>query len=79
MVDAGEPVLQRHVVGETVRVTANRKGFTLRSTDLRATNGTFVVCDRAGRIRPKALIVSYTGRPRVADARRGGEPYACAD
>lgn len=79
MVDAGEHILQRHAVGETVQITANRKGFTLRSTVLRATNGTFVVCDRAGRILPRALVVSYTGRPRVATEKRGGKPYACAD
>lgn len=78
-VDDTEPVLQRHVVGETVRITANRRGFTLRSTDLRATNGTFVICDRAGRVRPRALVVSYTGRPRVTASKRNKDPYACAD
>ncbi|MDJ0698254.1 MAG: GspH/FimT family pseudopilin [Woeseiaceae bacterium] len=78
-VDDGEPVLTQHTVDRAVRVTANRRGFTLRATVKRATNGTFVVCDRAGRIRPKALVVSYTGRPRVASKQRSGEPYACAD
>ncbi len=78
-VDDGEPVLTRRTVDSAVRVTANRRGFTLRATVKRATNGTFVVCDRVGRIRPKALVVSYTGRPRVASKKRSGEPYACAD
>lgn len=78
-VDAGEPVLWRHVVDPAVRITANRAAFTLRSTVKRATNGTIVVCDHAGRIAPKALVVSYTGRPRVAARTRSGEPYACAD
>lgn len=79
MIDAGEPVLWRHAVGETVQISANRRGFTLRSTVLRATNGTFVVCDRAGRVRPRALVISYTGRPRVAEQKRNKEPYACTD
>ena len=79
MVDAGEPVLQRHVVEQTVRISANRRGFTLRSTVLRATNGTFVFCDRTDRVRPRALVVSYTGRPRVAEQKRNGKPYVCAD
>lgn len=78
-IDAGEPLLQRHLVASNVIVRANRRGFTLRSTYLRATNGTFVVCDAAGRIAAKALVVSYTGRPRVALATPGGKRYSCAD
>ena len=78
-VDAGEFVLRTHSVSHEVQIDANRRGFTLRSTFLRATNGTFVVCDRQDRIPPKGLIVSYTGRPRVAFERPDGTPYACAD
>ena len=48
-------------------------------TQLRATNGTFVVCDEAGRVPPRALVVSYTGRPRVAMETPRGEPYSCPD
>ena len=76
-IDAGEPLLQVHTVGENTRITANRRGFTLRATQKRATNGTIVVCDEARRIPAKALVVSYTGRPRVAtrdDARRALQP-----
>ena len=78
-VDPGETVLRAHRVPETVRIRANRRGFTLRATFLRATNGTFVVCDADNRVPPKGLIVSYTGRPRVAMERPGGQPYSCAD
>ena len=78
-VDDGEPVLYRHQASETVKITANRRGFTLRATFKRATNGTLVVCDRAGRIPPKALVISYTGRPRVARKTTRGEPYSCAE
>jgi type IV fimbrial biogenesis protein FimT len=77
--DPGEPLLQAHTVAESVRITANRKGFTLRATVKRATNGTFVVCDVAGRTAPRALVVSYTGRPRVAVRTTRGEPYYCSD
>lgn len=79
VVDAGEPVLRRHRVDDQVTLVANRRSFTLRATYQRATNGTFVACDSAGRVPPKGLIVSYTGRPRVAFARPGGAPYSCAD
>lgn len=77
--DPGEPVLMHRRVNKDVRIEANRRGFTLRSTQLRATNGTLVVCDRTGRATTRALVVSYTGRPRVARQDRRGRPYACRD
>lgn len=78
-IDHGEPVLYGHLAGETVKIAANRRGFTLRATVKRATNGTIVVCDHADRIPPKALVISYTGRPRVALRSPRGVPYTCAD
>ncbi|MEO1247982.1 MAG: GspH/FimT family pseudopilin [Pseudomonadota bacterium] len=76
--DPGEPVILVHSGGQHVRIEANRHGFTSRGTRKRATNGTLVFCDVAGRIPARALVISYTGRPRVADTRRGGETYACS-
>lgn len=78
-VDPGETVIQAHGVTDSVRISANRSGFTLRATVKRATNGTLVVCDARRRVRPKALVVSYTGRPRVAFERPDGSAYSCAD
>ena len=43
------------------------------------TNGTLIFCDRAGRARPRALVISYTGRPRVAYEDTRGRPYRCPD
>jgi type IV fimbrial biogenesis protein FimT len=77
--DADASVVFAHRAGDGIRITANRRAFTLRATVRRATNGTIVVCDARGRIRPKALIISYTGRPRVALERRDGTPWSCAD
>ncbi len=77
-VDPDETVLSSHRV-ENFRIVANRSGFTLRATFQRATNGTFVLCDPQSRIPPLALVVSYTGRPRVARHTRNGELYSCAD
>lgn len=79
VIDSDEPLLQVHSNAPGVQVVANRKGFTLRATELRATNGTFVICDTAARIAPIALVVSYTGRPRVARHNRSRDPYSCAD
>jgi type IV fimbrial biogenesis protein FimT len=77
--DDDEVLLQHHQVSEASRITSNRKGFSLRSTQLRATNGTIVFCDRAGRAESRALVISYTGRPRVTRKNRAGKAYVCAD
>ena len=78
-VDDDEPILRVHEVAESMQIRANRRGFTLRAVFLRATNGTLVVCDVAARVPPRALVISYTGRPRVALKKPRGAPYSCAD
>jgi type IV fimbrial biogenesis protein FimT len=77
--NSGAVVIVAHRVQDGIRVTSNRRSFALRTTVRRATNGTIVVCDAQDRVRPRALIVSYTGRPRVALERRDGTPWSCAD
>ena len=77
--ETNEPVIKWLPVAAENRIVANRRSFSLRSVDLRATNGTLIFCDRAGRARPRALVVSYTGRPRVAYEDRRGRPYSCPD
>lgn len=73
-VDPGERVLD---VGEpfpTGTITGNRAHFIFRPFATRSTNGTLIFCDRRGANRSRAVIVSYTGRPRVA---RLEAPPAC--
>lgn len=62
--DTGERVLLAAALPPGLRLSANRASFTLRPFGQRATNGTLVLCDRRGRGR--AVIVSVTGRARVA-------------
>lgn len=76
--DDDEAILYYHAVEPGVVIVANRRGFTLRSTELRATNGTLVLCDAAGRAESRAVVVSYTGRPRVTRRDSAGRPYGCA-
>jgi hypothetical protein len=38
-----------------------------------------VFCDRRGAAAAKAVIVSYTGRPRVDRLAPDGKPLQCAD
>ena len=77
--DDDEAILNYHPVDENARIMSNRKTFTFRSTELRATNGTLVFCDRRGRATARALVISYTGRPRVTRKDRRGKPYPCPD
>jgi type IV fimbrial biogenesis protein FimT len=77
IVDAGEPVL--HVTQRQAlrSIASNRRAYIMRPFPLRATNGTVIFCDERGPSRARAVIVSYTGRPRVSGRAAGGQPLAC--
>ena len=75
--DQGEPILRQSRPNSGIRIKANRRSFSFRSTQLRATNGTLVFCDPAGRVPSRGLVISYTGRPRVDLKDRRGNPYKC--
>jgi type IV fimbrial biogenesis protein FimT len=77
--DSDEPLLQRFSGILHNQVVANRRSFSFRTTTLRATNGTFIFCDKVRRAAARALIVSYTGRPRVSRIDRSGNSYKCTD
>ena len=77
--DLDEALLYVHETSPALRLRANRRGFSLRSTDLRATNGTIRVCDLEQRVAARAVVISYTGRPRVAVTDSRGDPYDCLD
>ena len=76
-IDDGEPRLLAHRVSPTVNVVANRMSFAFHHFAKRSTNGTIVFCSAQGKSAPRAVVVSYTGRPRVARTRTDGRPYAC--
>lgn len=73
-----EKLLKYHKVADKVRIDANRGSFSFRSTHLRATNGTIRICDENRRAETRAVVISYTGRPRVAREDPRGRPYTCA-
>lgn len=77
--DADEPLIRQYPASSHNKVVANRRSFSFRTTALRATNGTFILCDKARRAKARALIVSYTGRPRVSLIDRFGKPRQCPD
>lgn len=76
-VDPEEPVLQ---VGPPFRngtIGANRTTFVFRPAGRRSVNGTLTLCDRRGPAGGRAIIVSYTGRPRTVSATTSDTAINC--
>jgi type IV fimbrial biogenesis protein FimT len=74
-----ELLLYFHAPAAGARIASNRPVFEFRPFRRRSTNGTVTFCDRRGVEAARAVIVSYTGRPRIAAAGPGGRPLACAE
>jgi type IV fimbrial biogenesis protein FimT len=75
-VDAGEPILQSESAFPLTAVLANRRAFVFRPWS-RSVNGTLTFCDRRGTARARAVVVSYTGRPRATSAASANGGLSC--
>lgn len=75
--DASEPLLSVHEGVPNVRLASNRTHYAFRGDLRRATNGRIVSCDAAGRASPRVLVVSFTGRARLAPAGTTTGTLAC--
>ena len=75
-VDAGEPILQSEPALPLSAVLANRRAFVFRPWS-RSVNGTLTFCDRRGTARARAVVVSYTGRPRATSAAKADGALSC--
>ena len=73
-----EPLLYAHQPVSEGTITGNRDVFEFRPLQRRSVNGTVTFCDRRGNAAARAVIVSYTGRPRVATVDPSGRPLVCA-
>jgi type IV fimbrial biogenesis protein FimT len=71
-----EPLLYVHEPELTGTIAGNRPYYEFRP-GRRSTNGTTVFCDRRGADAAKAVVVSYTGRPRVDTRDSNRRPLAC--
>lgn len=60
-----------------IRVIANRRAFSFRPFTLRDTNGTLEFCDQQGLVRARQVIISPTGRPRMAYGAIPKKPGSC--
>ena len=75
--DADEPHLYAYRPEMAGSITANRRLFEFRPFGRRSTNGTVTFCDRRGAGQARAVIVSFTGRPRVTRNGPGLRPLTC--
>ncbi|MEO8464310.1 MAG: GspH/FimT family pseudopilin [Gammaproteobacteria bacterium] len=73
-----EPLIYAHSPELDGSIVGNRPFFEFRPLLRRSTNGTVVFCDRRGTPAARAVIVSYTGRPRVDQVDPDGKPLVCA-
>ena len=76
-VDPGEAVLLHNTGTAAATLAGNRSAFVFRPFGKRATNGTLVYCDRRREAAARALVISYTGRPRVAAEGPAGRDLDC--
>jgi len=76
--DGSEPLLLQYfpVIQGTIR--SNRVSYVFRPYFRRSTNGTVTFCDSRGAEAARAVVISYTGRPRVAALGPGGRSLNCA-
>ncbi|MEO7385533.1 MAG: GspH/FimT family protein [Gammaproteobacteria bacterium] len=75
-VDPGEPILQAETRLPVDAILANRRAFIFRPWT-RSVNGTLTFCDRRGNPRARAVVVSYTGRPRASSASNANGALSC--
>jgi hypothetical protein len=75
--DPGEAVL---LVTESWRggtITSNRPSYSFRPYRQGVVNGTIVFCDPRGSDHARAIIISHTGRPRVAQRDASNRALRC--
>ena len=76
-IDTDDPILAANSPFESGTIHANRRSFVFRPFEVRSTNGTLTFCDSRGADAARAVIVSYTGRPRVSRVSARNQPLKC--
>jgi type IV fimbrial biogenesis protein FimT len=76
-IDANEPVIRQDGALPAASLSANRAAFIFRPFSRASTNGTLVYCDSRGSETARAVIVSPSGRPRIATTDSRGGPLLC--
>ena len=73
-----EPLIYAYRPSLIGTIVGNREYFDFRPIQKRSTNGTLVFCDDRGAAAARAVIVSYTGRPRTDTVDPAGKRLVCA-
>ncbi|MFQ5635596.1 MAG: GspH/FimT family protein [Gammaproteobacteria bacterium] len=76
-VGTDEPALASGGAWTGGRIFSNRRFFIFRPATIRSTNGTLTFCDRRGEAGARALVISYTGRPRISRRAPRNRPLIC--
>lgn len=77
MRDADEPILLVHQGWRLGTITSTRTSFSFRAYHQGVVNGTVVFCDTRGSEHARAIIISHTGRPRVAQRDASNRALRC--
>lgn len=75
--DDGEPLVQVYSPWRGGRLRGNRTTLSFRSFGQAGVTATYTFCDVRGSTAARAVIVSQTGRPRVATRTAAGDPLVC--
>jgi type IV fimbrial biogenesis protein FimT len=76
--DPNEPVLLVNAGWPGGAIDSNRDAYSFRAYQQAVVNGTIVFCDRRGSAHARAIIISHTGRPRVAQRDSNNRPLKCS-
>lgn len=76
--DAGEELIRAFPAWPEGSVDSNRSTLSFRPFTQSGVTATVTFCDRRGSRAARAVIISQTGRPRVAERSSSGGPLPCA-
>jgi type IV fimbrial biogenesis protein FimT len=75
--DEGEAVINVYQGWRRGQITSNRLSYSFRPHGQGVVNGTIVFCDSRGSEHARGIIISQTGRPRIARRDSGNKPFKC--
>jgi type IV fimbrial biogenesis protein FimT len=76
-VDSPESILHVYQGWKGGTISSNRAAYSYRPYTQGVINGTIVFCDTRGSAHARAIIISHTGRPRVASRDASQKPLQC--
>jgi type IV fimbrial biogenesis protein FimT len=75
--DADEPILLVNQGWGHGTIDSNRQSYSFRPYQQAVVNGTIIFCDERGSAQARAIIISHTGRPRVAQRDASNRALRC--